>query len=309
MSGAPATTRDELLVFIPCGNEQLSAVLTVPTVQANGMAVLFYAGRWSVTSIGRSRLWVHLARELAGHGFHCLRMDYIGLGESTGEEREVRLDKPFTDEPASAELWLRQHGISEFIVVGTCAGARMALESTREMTGVRGAVLIAPPARDFQKGDRSATLPTSEFVKRALTKRVLIGLSDANTRRRYIHHVTAKARRLLRAAGDQKDAHSSPGFEWASRNFLEPLEGLIRRRLPVLIIYGQDDEYFADFQRARKGEPGRLIDAAADLLTLNVLEGRFHGLSETEVQRLTLGALEAWLPVVSGVREDAVAGG
>jgi pimeloyl-ACP methyl ester carboxylesterase len=296
VTGPAATSRDEVRALIPCGDAELSAILTRPTVPANGVALVLYAGRWSVTSIGRSRIWVHLARRLAGHGYHSLRLDFLGLGESTGKEREIKLSDPFTEEPAAATRWLAEQGLTDLVLMGTCYGARVALAGIDGVEHLRGIVLFAPPIRDFVKGEQTATLPTSEFVKRALSKRVLSGLRDANKRKRYAHHARRKLARLLGRRRGGAAGRAQERFDWASPGFLEPFERLVRRRVPVLLFYGEEDGYYDEFRKARSGRLGRLLDEAGDLVTLVVVPGRFYGLGEAEVQRLSLEAVEAWLP-------------
>jgi dienelactone hydrolase len=292
-----ATTRDESRLLIPCGDAVLSAVATRPTTDANGTGIIFFAGRWSVTSIGRSRLFVHMARHMAALGFYSLRLDLLGLGESTGEEREWQLHKPFVEEPAAAQKWLDQQGVDDVILIGTCGGARLALSSTPNFERLRGAVLFAPPVRDYAKGDRTATLPTSEFVKRALSKKVLTGLGDKRARNRYLHHARGKLRRMV---GGQKARPVTdgpqPGFAWVSDTFLDPLQALVQRGVPVLLFFGEHDSYYDDFVRGRSGRLGKILEKGAELITLVVVPGRFHGLPQADLQREAMEAVEAWLP-------------
>lgn len=305
MTPAPATTAHEERVVIPCGADRLSGILTWPTVPANGLGVVFYAGRWSVTSVGRSRLFVYLARRLAPLGYTSLRLDYLGLGESTGQEQPWQLDRPFTAEPDAAVAFLAGRGITEVVVAGTCGGARLALDSTRRMDGVRGAVLMSPPVRDYAKGDRTASLPAREFLRRALRPEVLRGLGDARTRRRYAYHLRWKLRRVLGrglrsvrgAAGGQaaRGGQGGGGFEWVSPHFLDALEQLVKRGVPVLLFFGTEDAAYRELQRGMDGRLGRLLARAGDLVSIEVVEGRFHGLAQSEVGPASAGALEPWL--------------
>ena len=198
-SPAVATTLDEERVLVPCGDELLSGVLT-RAADPGPVGILFLAGRWSVTSIGRSRLFVHLARRLAGRGFASLRLDYLGLGESTGRERRWRLEAPFREEPDAAVAWLAGRGVERVLVVGTCGGARLALDAAARLPAVVGAVLLAPPVREYAKGERTSSLPVAEFLRRGLRPAVLAGLADRRARRRYAHHLRGLARRLRRRA-------------------------------------------------------------------------------------------------------------
>lgn len=304
-----ATTLDEERVAIACAGHQLSGVLTRPTVEPNGIAVVFYAGRWSVTSVGRSRLFVYLARRLAGLGYHSLRLDYMGLGESTGAERPWRLEDPFTDEPDAAVAFLAALGLTDIVVAGTCGGARMGLDSTRRIPGVRGAVLMSPPVRDYSKGTRTASLPVGEFLRRAARPQVLLGLRDPRRRRRYAFHLRTKAgglwRRIRTGAGAGAGAGAGTGeegFEWISPHFLDALEALVKRGVPVLLFFGRDDAAYEEFQRGRAGRLGRLLERAGDLVSIEVVDGRFHGLAQADVGPLSAAAVEPWLARLPGRR-------
>lgn len=292
--GVRATTMDEERVYVPCGDDFLSGVLTRPTVTPNGTTVVLYAGRWSVTSIGRSRLFVELARELAGLGFHSMRVDFLGLGESTGEEHEWDLEQLFSEEPSAVRAWLAERGLTDVWVAGTCGGARLALDSASHQDGVRGVVLMSPPVRNYRKGDRTATLPTQEFVKRALSKRVLAGLRDPRTRRRYRHHLRSKLRRSGPSA--RNAGASRREFSWVSQNFVHALEALVRRRVPVLLFFGEDDAAYDDFVRGREGHLGDILRHAGDLVSVVTVPGRFHGLSQADLHDLSGEAIRTWAP-------------
>ncbi len=299
-----ATSRDESRVFIPCGDELLSAVFTRPTVEANGMAVIFYAGRWSVTSIGRSRLFVDVARRLAGLGYHCLRLDYLGLGESTGTERPWRLERPFQEEPDAAVRWLGQQGLADIVVMGTCGGARLALDSTRRIGRLVGAALLSPPVRDYQKGDRTATLPATEFVKRAASRRVLAGLRDPRVRRRYAFHLREKLKRMLGRPGASGGAAGAGEFQWVTPNILDPLQELAQRGVPVLFFFGAEDAAYEEFTRGRSGRLGKILEKAGRLIEVVVVDGKFHGLPQSDVARLSGDAIVRWLAVPGAGRRS-----
>lgn len=293
MSARDATTRDEERVVIPCGSESLSAILTRPTVDANGTTLVFWPGK--AMSIGRSALFVVMARRLAALGFHSLRFDYLGLGESTGVEREWRLEEPLSEEPVAVNDWLVARGLHHQVLVGTCFGARTVLSFADQVEDLGGLVLISAPVRDFDRGAQTASLPASEFLRRAVSKRVIQGLRDPYRRRRYRHHLRVKARKVL--GGKRGDTHDDGGR--VSRGFLEPLEATVRRQTPTLMIYGEDDAYYDEFQRARSGRLGRVLDSAGGVVTLHVIPDRFFGLPQVEVQQVAMESFTAWLPTVA----------
>src|SRR5688572_5780835 len=97
-----ATTADEILAFIPAEDAQLFGVLTQPTVEPNGLCVIILLGGIFNLSVNRNRLTVRIARRLASQGYHVLRLDQHGVGESSGTVTESRLDKPWVEDVTAA---------------------------------------------------------------------------------------------------------------------------------------------------------------------------------------------------------------
>src|SRR5439155_658117 len=82
--------------FLPSRGEHIFGVWTRPTTAPNGIAAILLVGGIYGLSIGRNRLSVRLARTLASCGYHVMRLDLHGSGESTGEVRDL-LDLTFLD--------------------------------------------------------------------------------------------------------------------------------------------------------------------------------------------------------------------
>jgi pimeloyl-ACP methyl ester carboxylesterase len=297
-TGARATSEEESRVLIPCGDAVLSAYITEPTVEPNGIMIVWLAGRWSVTSIGRSRVFVNLAREFAAKGYHSIRIDFLGLGESTGEEWEWHLDRLSLVEPAAIVTWLAENGYPDIVLAGTCGGARMALSAAPDFDNLLGLVLLAPPLREFKHGTNKASLPTKEFVKRALDWDIIRGLTDAKRRRRYVHQLQQRLRLFKEGRAKSRSGEAQPKerFQWVSRAVTEPLEALVDRGVPVLFFFGELDGYYDDLKRGSNG--GRLkwiLDNAGDLVTIDTVPGRFFGLGEVEMRDETLKSIDPWL--------------
>ena len=170
-----ATTLDETPVFIPAGENHLFGVYTRPTVQAKGVAVILLAGGIFRLSIGRNGYTVRLARALAAAGYHSLRIDVHGVGESTGEVEVYRLDNPLLPDFNASVDWVRQQGINRFILVGSCFGGRMCLAGAAGIDALEAVALFSVPVIDWERGSRDhrkgADLSTSRFVKRATRNR------------------------------------------------------------------------------------------------------------------------------------------
>jgi pimeloyl-ACP methyl ester carboxylesterase len=90
------------------------------------------------------RLYRFLARRLADAGFHVLRFDYFGTGDSAGEFGEARLER-WVGDTASALTELRHRFLVRHVyVVGLRLGGAVAWLAGIEHGGVEGLALWDP---------------------------------------------------------------------------------------------------------------------------------------------------------------------
>ena len=71
-------------IFVPFGGEYLAAVVTVPDRDPREL-VLFLQGAGGTPRYHRHRAWARMAHMFAELGVASVRMDYLGLGDSSGE--------------------------------------------------------------------------------------------------------------------------------------------------------------------------------------------------------------------------------
>lgn len=287
-----ATTEQERFVRIPAGDVELVAVVTEPTTTPVGAALVLLSGRSGVTSVGRSRLFVGLARQLASMGYHAVRFDYRGVGESTGEELVWELDAPSLDDVAAVVAWLEGEGFADIRFIGTCGGARLALHMGALVDAAKGVAMVSPIVRNYHKSERELTLPTSELARRALRRGTLTGMLDPYTRRRYLRIFTRRLKRL-RGGGAPS---ASKEFDWVSRNVVDDLERLVDRQVPVLVFFGSEDAGLDDWTRGTAGRLGQILERAGEGVHVDIVPGRYHALAAAVVQPALISALERWMP-------------
>lgn len=302
MSSVAATSFDEMPVYFPTGKDTLFGMFTTPTVAPVGTAVvLIPGGAGTQDSVNRNRIWVRLARRVAALGYHAFRFDFHGAGESMGSEGRLRLDRPFVADVTGAIRWLTGQGISRFILVGACYGARTALSVADDIPGVAGIVMLAPYPQDMAQGERAATLMAVEwtfrqYLQRTFSLNTLRGLGDPIRRRAYRTIFKTKTRQLVaRLVGRRR------GTAGASPTFLDPLAALVEGEVPILFVFGDEDDAYRVFERARKGRMGRLLDQAGDTAQMALLRGKSHGLSIVSIQDAALEQVESWL---AGLRAE-----
>jgi dienelactone hydrolase len=291
----PATSQDETVAFFPGGPEKLLGILTRPTVDPLGTAVvLIPTGAGTRDSINRNRLWVRLARKVAGLGYHAVRFDYHGAGESTGIEDRLRLDRPVLDDLVGAVDWATSEGVSNFILVGSCYGARAALSYAPRSPGLQGVVLATPPLLDMAQGERAGTFMAIEwtfgqYLRQAMSRKVLRGLLDRERRRAYAVVAKTKARDVgSRLRGARSAERVTP-------NFLRPLEHVIVKGVPVLFLYGERDDAYEEFEQARSGQLGRHLERAGAQVEVAVLPGKIHAFSTVRAQEIVMDRIADWL--------------
>jgi pimeloyl-ACP methyl ester carboxylesterase len=148
-----AQASDEHFVYIPVGVDHVFGVFTEPVGTPSGLAVLLLSGGMYTLSTNRNRMFVDLARDLAGAGHRVLRMDYRGVGESTGVIGPYALSDPNQADVTGAFECLAAAGRTDLVVVGCCYGARAAMHALSGDARVRSMVLLAPPLGDEGRGE------------------------------------------------------------------------------------------------------------------------------------------------------------
>jgi hypothetical protein len=119
--------------------------------------------------VGPHRLYLKLADPLVAAGFHVLRFDYYGLGDSGGELGErVMADMynsiqggRYVDDTIAAMDWMASHhGISRFVGSGLCGGSISALltaQADRRIESLLGIGLPSTLEGGAQNFDRFMT--------------------------------------------------------------------------------------------------------------------------------------------------------
>jgi pimeloyl-ACP methyl ester carboxylesterase len=238
-----------------------------------------------------------LARRLAAAGLHGVRFSYHGVAESGGQSEEiVRLDQPFVEDVDAVVRWLAGCDLRP-VLVGNCFGARTALSfaagtaGVARVDGVAGVAMIVPPVHDFEVARRLDRRPLPKLARRMTPARAWAVLRDPARRR-----AMGRTFRALSHVGRQR-VRAARGADpvWLSRAFCRELDKVTASGIPVLVVYGDDDNYFRDFELARGGTLGDVVTRAGARLELRVVPGKIHGLTSIETQEATLDAVEDWV--------------
>jgi pimeloyl-ACP methyl ester carboxylesterase len=276
----------------------LFGILTQPSGAALGTTAIVAGGGWFGTSMGRNQLLVRLCRRAASQGYHAFRFDYRGVGESEGSITRFEVDRWFPDDLEAACREMARAGCARSVLIGWCFGARSALAALDAAPQLRGAILVSPPIRRAGTVRWGAIEETIDLSLWRLARNGLRnGLLAELLRRDYRRSVSKAIRKRLRAASMRRRARGRQrvGEGWVSPGFLGPLERLVERRVPVLLIYGTADGEYRDFRRALPGRVGRVLERGKGTVSVVVLEGEVSAAGSLAMQSATLDLIDAWL--------------
>lgn len=220
---------------------ELVAVVHEPAGPPLSVTILLAGG--VLPRMGVNRVLVRMADRLASAGHRVVRVDPQGLGESTG----TLPDEPFfdllrrvesgafvDDVRRTAEAVAPEDTIP-LVLFGTCGGGITALRVAEQLERVTGVIAVGVPLK------RSGARIPPGFARRTERRRALRQLAQLRHRtgsgrlRRVIRPlVWSLMPRFSRRLPDDAD-------NWLNTPLLGSLRALYARRLPVSLLYGEND--------------------------------------------------------------------
>lgn len=258
----------EFPVFVPHEEEYLAAVITVPDSHPRALVHLLQGGGGQSRS-HRNRTWVRLARGLAKQGIASVRMDYPGLGDSTGMPTFEVESPPVGAALAVAEVSLRAVGTDTLAIVGNCIGIPTALEMATKLTSCTTVVCVVPTALD----ELMETTPT----RRMQSARGAIG--------RRLPWLRSWLRHLRRHG----IARSRPMTN------LKPQLATILQSTSILILHGGTDDSWENLRTQIAGLRSEVGEQAGARLATGTLPSEGPGFRELRFQQAMVDASVDWL--------------
>ncbi len=122
--------------------ERMIATITEPpSAQLNKTIILLNSGILQRSGMGR--LQVRLARELAQLGYHCLRLDFSGVGDSPRQRSsKSQYDRWVEETLTAAEYAGRELGAREIVILGNCTGGEIAVRAAMADSRITGIVAL-----------------------------------------------------------------------------------------------------------------------------------------------------------------------
>jgi len=290
----------------------LHGILHEPhAAKARGICVLLLSpgikGR-----VGPHRLYLKIAARLVPLGFHVLRFDFHGLGDSEGDLPERALadvyntvhSGRFVGDTIAAMDWMeRTAGVRRFVGSGLCGGAITALLAAEADARIECLLALGLP---------SVLEGGPENWARVLTHQEAIGLrgsyfqklTDPASVRRFL---TGKSSykviwRVVRAwIGDRRAVRSDrPATHRATVDHTNPRFAnaflmMLRSRRPMLLIFAGADRLRAQFAEHFEAHNEALLRDLPPIYEVHIVTDANHVFGEPASVDDLLDASEAWL--------------
>jgi len=232
--------REDACLF-SCGADELVGVVSRPIERAAAVGVLVIVGGPQYR-VGSHRQFVLLARELAEQGIPCMRFDYRGMGDATGDSRSF--EAVSEDVGAAVDAFFNLVSELEHVVLwGLCDGASAACFYAGGDKRVGGLVLLNPWVRTEEGSAR--TYLRHYYLHRLLSKAFWLKLLRGGVR-------IGQAVTDFSGAVNTARATSS-GLEDKSQSLpVRMVKCLQSSALPVLFILSGRDYVAREFEQVSR---------------------------------------------------------
>ena len=303
-------------VSIPSGQAGLPmyCVISSPERPPARPRVLVFsqAGLQNKGGVGDYFRW--LADELAARGFHVLRFDQPGTGDSPGELLQdepletyfVEVQKGISTADTEAALeWAHETwpGARVFLW-GQCGGCIPSLEAAARMPHrVAGLILLAAPVLYSRALDTVREADARVAAKGYLHKlgdlqsylRLLSGKSDYRLIWASVRSLSRRARRKATRKLEDLRPQATPDHPQFNLQLWEALQEVMACRLPTLFLMAEIDNETPEFEEELKRKVLDRRPAWQKLCTVETLAQADHSLMFPEARQRSLEAQLAWL--------------
>ena len=155
--------------FVRIGPAALHGVLCTVAGTVTPQKLVIFLNSGTEHHLGPGRVWVEFGRGLTVEGVDTLRVDFSGIGESrhVGSPRQIRpYDAEQIEDIQNMVKYARHLGYARVAVLGLCAGAWLALDSSLSAPSIcrPDAVVAINPQVYWRRGDPTP-IAISKFRK------------------------------------------------------------------------------------------------------------------------------------------------
>ena len=219
--------------------------------------------------IGPNRLWVELARDLAGKGGRFARVDLSGIGDSglrPGQDAQNTYAREHFEDVTIIASVLQHDDPHGVVLVGMCSGAYLSVD-IGAVFGVR-AIYPINPELDFVPADLLGQGAETRAAPRA--RRWTRALSGSTLALRLGTKIPPLAWTMI----DRFGIRASPA---------RGLHRLVERGVETTLIYG-DDEVLAKMKRRARADLRTL--ERSPRFRMSIIKGMDHALMRTKERKL-----------------------
>ncbi len=169
----------EFPIYVPYGQDHLSAVITAPRGDIRGL-VLLMSGYGAPRS-HRFQMWARAARRLAQEQrLASIRFDYVGFGDATGLVLQWGWGEDISAAKQAetvARAGMELVGVDRYMAVANCTGGASAVRLAADMSECIGAVsllmpVLIPPTKGVKARLRKSRLANFVRYNRFLRERI-----------------------------------------------------------------------------------------------------------------------------------------
>jgi pimeloyl-ACP methyl ester carboxylesterase len=206
LAGREVSLREEA-VWIPAGGGLAGILTRASDLEPRPEPAVLLLNAGLVYRVGPNRLYVRLARRLAGEGFPALRLDLSGIGDSPPRSDRMQFDASAPLETSQVMDWMAERlGIRRFLLLGICSGGRAGFRTAMEDHRVAGVALLNPRSLGPEEHNDLREVADSYHALRVLGqrtrwRRALTGRVDYRTAARNLLAATVRLRRRRAAVG------------------------------------------------------------------------------------------------------------
>ena len=303
----------------------LSGILHAPDpAAARGVCVLLLSpgvkGR-----VGPHRLYLKIAARLVPRGFHVLRFDYHGLGDSAGLLEEKQLPAMYNtiqsgryvDDTRAGMDWMEKtHGVRTFVGSGLCGGSISGLLTAAVDTRIRSMLCLGIPTA-FEGAEEHWGRYLTRGQLDQLRAGYLQRLMEPSSWARFFsgkssYGVIWKSFRRLMArqpapppappaaapvSATAAASAASPPADNTNPKFGPAFLSVLESGRPALLVFSGADRLLAEFQEKFAERHPRELARLKDRYQIHTIDGANHVLSETSWVDEFLDVSCRWLDV------------
>lgn len=263
--------------------------------------------------VGPHRLYLKLADHLLPMGFHVLRFDYSGLGDSEGQLTErvladmynsIQAGRYVGDTIAAMDWMQRTHGIRRFVGSGLCGGSISALVTAESDPRIECLLGIGLPTVLEGGPENWARILTQQqieslrgsYVRKVLDPkswaRLLSGKSDYKVIWRIVRNWMARRRRRTAAANA---VPAKTEVDSTNPRFASAFLSMLRSGRPMLLLFSGADRLHGQFQENFEAHHADRLAPFKHLYEVHVIANANHVLSDRAWVAESLQVASRWL--------------